>query len=249
MRRYVFLFGAVAVALAALPLGGATVMFTDSTFNLSANYSETVTYKSNSSDAVSYSQCANCGNPGQGLQFLANLGANDITAVGFINNTFTYNPTTQGAINAISASVDKNINTNIPVDPTTTFSNTFRPLIEQDGVYFVAAVLGPSFNGGDTGYNTISNTSLHATDFLSFDFTTGTFGSANPNFNGDPMLFGLAQVAQFAGSTQFEGDYDNLSIAVNTAPEPASILLLAAALGALVFTGRMKMRPAKVEVR
>jgi hypothetical protein len=41
----------------------------------------------------------------------------DLAAVGFINNTFSYNPQTQGAILNTNASVDKNIITNVPPTP------------------------------------------------------------------------------------------------------------------------------------
>lgn len=83
----------------------------------------------------------------------------DIAAVGFINNTFGYNPLTQGAILSIDASVDKNIITNAPpAPPNNPYSNTFRPLIEQDSMFYLAAIPGPSFTQGPTGYNTISKT-------------------------------------------------------------------------------------------
>jgi hypothetical protein len=154
----------------------------------------------------------------------------DLGAVGFINNTFTYNPLAQGPITTIDASVDKNIKTNVPVDPQTIFSNTFRPLIEQDGLFYLAAISGPTFNGGTTGYNTISGSGLVAADFTQFDLSTGAFGTAHPNFAGDPMLLGLGQLTNFgATNVSFEADYDNLRLsinAVNAVPEPGSTVLL-----------------------
>src|ERR1700747_2514561 len=91
--------------------------------------------------------------------------AGDVGGVGFINNAFSYNPQTQGAIGTIDASVDKNVITNIPTDPTKTFNNTFRPLIEQNGVFYLVGILGPTNHGANTGYQTISQTDLLATDF------------------------------------------------------------------------------------
>ena len=81
--------------------------------------------------------------------------------------------------------------------PGTTFGNTFRPTILQDGTYYLAAIPGPSFNSApnSTGYHLLSHVGLMATDFVSFDFTTGAFGTSNPNFGGDPMLLGLSQIA------------------------------------------------------
>lgn len=211
-------------------LYGASVVFTDLTFNL-ANYSESPVFGSSGSDSATFSQCSTCGNPGQALQIAITLPtAFDLVAVGFANNAFSYNPSTQGAILTIDASVDKNIISNIPVDTSTSLGNTFRPLIEQDGTFYLAAIAGPTFDGGTTGFNTLSQSGLQASDFLSYDFTTGTFGTANPNFAGDPILLGLAQIAQFSSdNVNFMGIYDNLDLTVNTAavntvPEPSELL-------------------------
>lgn len=215
------------------------VSFSDSTFNL-ADYSETSVFTSSGSDSVSWMQCPTCGNPGSALQIQMTLPtALDVGAVGFINNNFAYIPSSQGVISTIDASVDKNIITNIPVDSSTTFTNTFRPLIEQDGVIFLAAIPGPTFNGGTTGYNTISQTGLGASDFTQYDFATNTFGSGHPNFAGDPMLFGLGQITSFGvSSVNFEADYDNLNLSINAVPEPqtATLILIGFGAGALLLS-------------
>ena len=151
-------------------------------------------------------------------------------AVGFFNKTFSYTPQTQGAIFSIDASVDKNIITNAPpAPPNQAYTNTFRPLLEQDGMFYLAAISGPPFtHGGPTGFNTISQTGLVATDFTLFDFTAGTFGSAHPDFAGDTMLFGLGQLTGFGpANIFFRANYDNLEFSINTrVPEAGSTALL-----------------------
>jgi len=144
---------------------------------------------------------------------------NSFGAVGLVNNSFQYNPLTQGIVSSIDASVDKNLTVSGP--------NTFRPLIEQDGVFYLAAIAGPQ---GTPGYNTISAAGLVATDFTDFNFSTGTFGSMHPNFGGDLMLFGLAQISGQTGGTGTVTatiDYDNLGFSVlGSTPDSGSTLWL-----------------------
>ena len=215
--RCSLMFTAAAAFCIVQPAKAGIVTFTDGTFN-PANYSEMV-FTTSPSDTVSFTQCSTCGNPGQALQILMTLpAAGDFGAVGFINNTFAYNPATQGAIATIAASVDKNLILNQPI-----FNNTFRPLIEQDGLFYLAAIPGPL----TTGYHTISQAGLTASTFTQFDFSTGTFGSGHPNFAGDLMLFGLAQLSQSdTPNLQVEADYDNLNLSINSVPETGSTILL-----------------------
>ena len=206
------------------------IVFTDNTFKLK-NYSHTSVFKDVPQDKVAWSQCPHCGDPGQALHIQMRLPqGSSFAAVGFANKTFSYNPQTQGAIFSIDASVDKNIITNAPpAPPNQHYTNTFRPLIEQDGMFYLAAISGPDFtHGGPTGFNTISQTGLVATDFTLFDFTMGTFGSAHPNFDGDTMLFGLGQLTSFGPARIFfRANYDNLEFVVNTrVPETGSTALL-----------------------
>jgi hypothetical protein len=232
------------VTLLTLTARATTTTFTDNTFNL-ANYSETPVFTTSSSDSVTFDQCPTCGHPGQALQIKMNLPtAGDFASIGFINNGFVYNPATQGAISSIDASVDKDIITNLPVNPNApAFTNTFRPTIEQDGLFYEAPITGPGYHGGTTGYNTISRTGLVATDFTQFDFSTGTFGSGHPNFGGDQMLFGLTQITQFLGTpVMFEADYDNLNLKIRSVPDSGgTIVLLLGSVGAL-FVLERKMR-------
>ena len=156
--------------------------------------------------------------------------------------TFTYDPSTQGAITSISASVDKDFTLNI----TAGYGNTFRPMIEQDGNYYVAGIAGPVLSGpGTTGFVTISNASLFASSFFEVDPVTGAIGAANPNFAGDPMTFGIAQLlaASTVSGTTATLAYDNLNLTLTTAtPEPAPLWTLLAGLSALTIGARLRGR-------
>jgi hypothetical protein len=222
--------GSFVLAMSAAP-ALADVLYTDNTFNLS-NYSASPAYSSDPSASISYSSASNT------LQFTANFTSSNnlfTTAIGLANTTFTYNPQTQGAITSIDASVSKDLTaafgSGTPGGP---LGNTFRPLIEQDGTFYLAGIAGPSLSTipATTGYNTIAQTGLEATDFLSYDFATGTFGSANPNFGGDPMLFGLAQISGINWYTpgQIITDYQHLVLDIHSAPEPSTVALFGAAL-------------------
>jgi len=232
------LFAAIVVCAATLvgasSANATTISFTDGTFAL-ADYSIT-SYKSSPLVNVTVTECASCGDPGTALDFVVNDSgsAGETTANAVINNSFTYDPLLSGPISSrgIDASVDKYL---IFAGAT----NVFRPTIEQDGQFYLAAIVGPS---DQTGYDLFSGTALNATDFVSFDFTTGAFGTTNPNFAGDPMSFGLTQFFTLFGGTA-EARYDNLNITVNPVPEPTSLLLLGSGLiGAVVRRRRSRSR-------
>lgn len=226
----------------------ASEVFLDDTFNL-ADYTSSTVYTTPGT-TLSVNQCTSCGNPGSGLQLIVTFSpSNDAqgAAVGLANTTFSYDPQTQGAIVSINASVDKNFSDTYPFGGTA--GSSFHPLIEQAGNYYVASITGPSLTvPGSTGYNSISGSGLLATNFEEFDFATDSFVAAFPNFDGDPMLFGLAQLFSSGATTvtyTAEADYDNLQIALNTTPVPAALPLFAGGLGALGLFGWRRKRKAR----
>lgn len=192
------------------------VVFSDSTFNLSA-YSLTPAYATSGS-SIAASQCSSCGDPGSGLQFAAVLDSGSTgasSALGALNNSFTYAPLTQGAVLSIGVSVDKNLT----FSGSAVHGNVFWPTIQQDGKYYLGTVSGLFYLGGTTGFLAFSQSGMTAADFIQYDFSTGSFPGGNPDFNGDPMTFGLTEVFAVTSSTfQATAVYSNLSFTLVTAP-------------------------------
>jgi hypothetical protein len=245
MRKSAFLkrlAGAVivAVCLGAAPAFADTV-FSDSTFNLSG-YTASAQYLSGTGVSIAGVQCSSCGDPGQALQITANMNAvGNAVAQGFINNSFVYNPLTSGAITGIDVSVDKNlVFSTLAVG--TPFGNSARPTIEQDGVYYVAVIPGTGTQGGGvpTGFN-LFTADFVASDFVEYSFVTGTSGTTNPNFDGDPLYFGLTQEFGLGLNTPTTAvaTYDNLNIDIASAavptPEPSSMAMLGLGLASMLL--------------
>jgi hypothetical protein len=239
--------GVVVAIVAGAGPAAADVVFTDNTMNL-ADYSASPTFTSDPSVSLVDSNPAS---PLDTLQFTATFskpGNPPIysTALGLTNNAFLYDPSIDGAIGSVDASVFKNAITGFTGIG---FGNTFRPTILQDGVYYSAAIPGATFNGpntpGGTGFNLFSQPGLGASAFLAYDFTTGAFGTAHPDFDGDPMLFGLTQITT-VGSTEtstFVTQYQDLSFDIHGAPEPDSLALLGASLLGLFVLRLGRRRP------
>jgi hypothetical protein len=226
---------AAVLALAVATPASAGTVFTDGTFNLATDYQTSAQFLTGTGTSLVPSQCVACGNPGSALQVIATFPTFpptglDVAEQAFVNTGFSYNPTAQGAIISLFASVDKNLAVNLPSGPTP-FTNTFHPTIEQNNIFYFASIPGPSLLlnygvGGQTGYNTISG-GLTAADFTEFDFTTGTSDGTHPDFAGPAMVLGLTQVfsANTGGPVEIAtGQYDNLLFAINV-PEPASLAL------------------------
>lgn len=234
----------MAVALSVAP-AFADVVFTDYTFFLPA-YSASPTFNTDAAVNIVF------GSSPDTLQ-VATTFTNTATpvqgAVGLTNNGFSYNPLTQGAITSIDASVSKELT--VDFNLLAAGGNTFRPTILQDGIYYLAAIAGPGLVAGPgpqtTGFHTLAQSGLTAADFLSFSFATGLFGSANPNFDGDPMLFGLTQItgiSTFDSPTDTPGhevaQYQDLSLDIHSVPEPSTIALFGATLLGLGWLYRRK---------
>jgi hypothetical protein len=242
MRSYSAAIGILAALAGHLTAG--TITFSDGTFP-PANYSTAFTYIQTAGSTIGWAQCASCGNPGSALQFSiteptggGSPGTIEVEDA-VINSTFAYDPATEGDLVSLSASADKDFTVNIALG----FNNTFRPLIEQDGNYYVGAISGsPLIGPGTTGYNTLSATGLTAGNFLEVNPVTGAIGGANPNFDGDTMEFGVLQLLAATGidGTTATTDYDNLSIVLTTqTPEPASLWTV---LGGLLALGGIVWR-------
>ncbi len=244
----------LAMFMASAPMF-ADVIFSDTTVDLS-NYTATASFVNPEAVSITAANCSTCGSTGgEALQFVSTFGDTTTTEglvdLGFVNNLFTYDPGTEGAISSITASVDKDLT--ITLTTTGSFGNTFRPVIEQDGVFYLAAIPGPGLSGGSTGFNVLSQSGLTAADFFAFDFADGEGnatgfvipGSQHPNFSGDPMMFGLAQISGVDG---FNGGvittaYDNLSFDITPVPEPSSLLLLTGLVPLLAAMRRVHNRP------
>jgi hypothetical protein len=109
----------------------ADILFTDNTF-IPATYNYfSASPNLDSGVTATYGQCISCGNPEQALEAIVSIPTPGGAFVGFLNNTFVYNPQTEGAILSLTASVDKNLS----LDRSTTyFASFFYPLIEQSGI-------------------------------------------------------------------------------------------------------------------
>ncbi len=180
-----------------------------------------------------------------------------VLAVGLVESLFTYDPATQGKIDAINASVLKDFSANVSdavVSPGApfTFNNTFRPLIEQGGQFYSGffvsptSLVAPAGSGSTTGAHSIGGTGLTASSFSLFDPATGAFNAAvHPDFSssGSALTFGLFQVL---GSTNPESstviaDYSNYKVTVFSAvPENASWEMMIGGFG--LIGGLMRRR-------
>ncbi len=50
-----------------------------------------------------------------------------------------------------------------------------------------------------------------ASDFVQYNFATGTYSSGNPNFGGDPMVFGLTSISDNNVNLVYTAVYNNLT--------------------------------------
>jgi len=229
------LFGlalALALSVAANP-ANASVSFTDTTFDLSGY--EMVTYKSDAASTFTADQCASCGNnTPQGLSITTSMPNGGGLTLGFINTAFVYDPASQGEIDSLFAFVSKDLTTRNAV----TSGNTFRPMIEQGGLYYMATLNGALVVGPTTtGFRDISG-ALTAASFSRYDFATGVFLAGNPNFAAGEMRLGLAQLTIGAPPGNASSiRFDTLRFDITSTPpgavvpEPATWMAMIAGFG------------------
>jgi hypothetical protein len=237
-RPFVFCLALVSLILPSFAL--ADTIFSDGTFNL-ADYTNPFTCTTESGGTISgaVSQCTTCGDLGPALQTVVTVttASNATTAldIGELNSNFLYDPSTQGALAWIRASVDNSTSIDVAVAE----YNLFDPLIKQDGNYYIAQVFsGP----GNTGFQPLASR-LYASNFEQFDPLTGTVNpAANPNFGGDAMEFGIMIPSGSIALPSFTQTvvYDNLSFDLVPTPDPASWVLMGTALVGLALVRRRR---------
>lgn len=223
-----------------------TVTFIDNTVN-PANYATSI-FSTDPTVNIAVSATA-AGNPGAALQirFTNSGGAvNLLSTEGFINNAFTYNPMSQGAIQTIDFSNDRFVDFGPVLNPLlTAFS---RPLLLQNGKYYFATFLDPQVRGAF--YTSTSPGSLNSGDFSLFNFVTGAADALqHPDFSAAGAAIGFGFASRFnlgTGGAPFALDglfkFDNISIRVNGVPEPSEIALVFLGLAALTASVRLRKR-------
>ena len=99
---------AILLLAAACNAAFADAVFPDSSFTL-ADYLFSAPFTSPAGVTLSISQCPSCGNGGTALEIIVNVPDTGTGGILVVNSTFGYNPATDGAIQSISAQVDKNL--------------------------------------------------------------------------------------------------------------------------------------------
>lgn len=188
------------------------------------------------------------GNPGAALAIdYTNRGAgvNLLSVIGLIYGGFSWTPSTGGALASVAFTNDRYI------DGGDAFINanlvtSSRALVQQDGRYFIAAIL--DIGQPRLSWYTNGDSSLSATDFAEIDPLTGlTDASQHPDFSASGSALGFGVLNRFlldvggpyALNARFA--YDNIGFTMNLAravPEPGVPSLLAVSMLALALTRR-----------
>lgn len=189
--------------------------------------------------SVSISTLAAGGNPGSALDIHftnANAPVSMNSFQGFINNTFVYAPSAQGALSGVDYSNDRYVSVGPELAGLTTVT---RALVSQLGRYYVATIADPASQPRNSWFTT-SATGLGSAAFNGFSFTTGlTDFAAHPDFSttGSTLAFGFVNRLLLDTGGQpvhLDADfrYDNIAYGLQVAaiPEPGTWALMLAAL-------------------
>ncbi len=256
MKRFILMgtFGLM-TAIGTSSSSAAPINFTDGSFS---NFSLQGIGGSDVGITLTDVQCASCGNPSQGIQIAFSTPNSAPSSGGMFGAAmaFTelglqaYDPSTQGPISAINASVDVNLGTNVVgANYVSEFAVLLRQNTSTSTNYYFAVISAPIFSGpGTSGYFNIASTGLTASDFRDLDFSTQTLGSVHPDFGGSIMDFGFGQLLFAGPSSNITVDYDNYNLTINPAvAEPstwAMLLLGFAGVGFMAY--RRKYKPALI---
>jgi len=218
-------------------INAATVFF-DGTFN-NADWNETKIVDTANNGSFSAFQMASGGNPGSFRETNQSLNQG-LLGVSHLRSTFAYNPSTQGAITSIDVSYDLQ-----EFAPLGGFEVVYGILAFQNNTYYI----GPTENLNQSSWTSFSHHGLTEASFSDTFGASGPLGPgpATPDFaaNGGAIEFGF-----FSGNTPIGGPFnttsgiDNLSITINSIPEPASGGLISIGLGGLAIL-RWRLRESK----
>jgi hypothetical protein len=178
------------------------------------------------------------GNPANSLDaaFSYSASTSATATVTFIDHSLSYDPSILGAISSINASYDRELT--VVGSFTPGLAINYRLVIEQDGSLYSTAIPVCSACDPTSQWMNLAQTGLVASQF------TLLGGSTNPNFSGDPILFGVEAVfATNQTSITAANIYlDNIDITVTQTPLPAALPLFASGLGGVGLLGWRRKR-------
>lgn len=219
-------------------LATANTTFSDGTFNLS-DYSVSK-YQTGVEDVAAVSQILTGGNPGAALQLVINTPPAVHATQYLSNSTFRYDPSLQGKIDSIDASLDLDATLTaggIPI----LFSEAAAFSIMQGGHTYVYSQRVPPVVGNFTSVHALG---LNETNFALVTDPNNIFAAdptQHPNFSSGILEFGIVGfLYPFSGSPALTGvaRIDNLSFNVSAVPEPETYAMLLVGLGLLSFMSR-----------
>lgn len=241
MRKY--LLCSLFAFLGSINIANAGILYADSTFKLS-DYAIN-TFQSGGA-SISTSQTLTGGNPGAALQSIIDIpipSGTFYTSEYFINASFSYNPTSKGAIETIDFVGDAYFK----MDPGPLGFRGISELLFQNDNYYTHFISTAADNGV---WQTGSTNGLFASDFnlITDLLEVRTDMNSHPDFSNGEILFGtIISTATIGNSAQsFDARVDNISYTVNTVqaqpvPEPESIALLCLGLiGICFFQGKIR---------